>query len=377
MKVAVVTESFLPQVNGVTNSVLRVLEHLQRRGHEAVVVAPGRGGPEVYCGARVVRVPSIPMLGYPEVRVSLATTEQVRRLLLDEEVDVVHLASPFVLGATAARAADQLGVPAVAVFQTDIAGFATRYGLTAAAGLAWKRLESIHQQASRTLAPSTDSVRQLVGRGVPRVWLWPRGVDAARFSPARRSEERRRTLTPEGHVLVGYAGRLAPEKSVADLAALADLPGVQLVLIGDGPQRAHLEKALPGAAFLGFLGGDALAEALASLDVFVHTGAHETFCQGAQEALASGVPVIAPGAGGLLDLVSPGRTGWLYEPGDLAGLRDHVRDLAGDAFKRKAFGEAARAAVLPRTWERVCDDLLDHYLAAVLTSSRVRLVRSA
>jgi phosphatidylinositol alpha 1,6-mannosyltransferase len=377
MKVAVVTESFLPQVNGVTNSVLRVLEHLQRRGHQAVVVAPGRGDPADYCGARVIRVPSVPMPGYPEVRVSLATTEHLRRLLVDERIDVVHLASPFVLGATAARAAESLGMPTVAIFQTDVAGFATRYGLTAAAGLAWKRLESIHQLASRTLAPSTDTVQQLVSRGVPRVSLWPRGVDAQRFSPYRRSPELRRQLAPEGQVLVGYAGRLAPEKSVADLAALVDLPGVRLVLIGGGPQRAQLEKALPAAAFLGFLSGDALAEAVASLDVFVHTGAHETFCQGAQEALASGVPVVAPAAGGLLDLVNPGHTGWLYSPGDLAGLRDHVRDLSGDAFKRRAFGEAARAAVLPRTWERVCDDLLDHYRAAVHGSHVVRVMRSA
>src|SRR6185436_7772947 len=120
-----------------------------------------------------------------------------------------------------------------------------------------------------------------------------------------------------------YIGRLAPEKRVHRLAALAGLPGVRVVVAGDGPDEAALRERLPGAAFLGFHTGEALAAAYASLDVFVHTGPHETFCQAVQEAQACGLPVLAPDAGGPRDLVEPGRTGYLLSE-DPAELRAGV-----------------------------------------------------
>jgi phosphatidylinositol alpha 1,6-mannosyltransferase len=135
--------------------------------------------------------------------------------------------------------------------------------------------------------------------------------------------------------------------------------------VGDGPERAALEQAMPGAAFLGFLGGDALATAIASFDLFVHPGENETFCQTVQEALASGVPVVATGKGGPLDLVQNSRTGWLYRPGNLDDLRDRVRDLIGDDAKRQAFADVARESVAHRTWSRLCDELMGHYRDAI------------
>jgi len=142
---------------------------------------------------------------------------------------------------------------------------------------------------------------------------------------------------------------------------LGDLPGVRLVVIGDGPERERLTQRLPGAYFTGVLTGRDLSGAVASLDVMVHPGPYETFCQAAQEAMASGVPVVAVGAGGLLDLVDSSRTGWLYPPGDLQVLRAHVSDLAGDQAKRRAMGTAAHKSVRARTWPVVCDRLLGHY----------------
>ena len=151
---------------------------------------------------------------------------------------------------------------------------------------------------------------------------------------------------------------------MADLRALCGLPGVRLVIVGDGPERARLERELPGAVFTGFLGGDDLATALASFDVFVHPGESETFCQTVQEALASGVPVVATGRGGPLDLVRSSRDGWLYRPGDLDDLRERVLDLTGDDAKRRSFGEAARDSVRSRTWESLGDQLVEHYREA-------------
>src|SRR5699024_4431555 len=141
-----------------------------------------------------------------------------------------------------------------------------------------------------------------------------------------------------GERIIGYVGRLAPEKQGEDLRALNDIPGARLVIVGDGPERERLARELPGAVFTGFLGGDDLGRAVASFDVFVHPGEAETFCQTVQEALASGVPVVATGSGGPIDLVRSSTDGWLYTPGDLDDMRSRVVDLLGDDAKRASFG---------------------------------------
>jgi len=190
-------------------------------------------------------------------------------------------------------------------------------------------------------------------------------VDAAQFAPVRRDATLRRRLVPDGELLVGYVGRLAPEKHVERLGALADLDGVRLVVVGDGPARPRLERLLPSATFLGMLTGDELATAYASLDVFVHTGPFETFGQAVQEAMASGVPVVAPDAGGPRELVHHARTGYLVPPEAPAPLRAAVVRLRDDAVLRHSFGRAGRRAVLGRSWSAICDELLDHYRAVV------------
>ncbi|HET9173220.1 MAG TPA: glycosyltransferase family 1 protein [Actinospica sp.] len=354
-----VTESFLPRVNGVTNSVCRVLEHLERRGHEALIIAPGPG-PESYAGFPVTVVPGVGLPGYNSFVLGLPT-KAVERRLREFAPDVVHLASPVALGAAGARAARKMGVPSVAVFQTDLAGFARRYGFRGTDKTIWSWLRHVHRQAARTLVPSSATYRQLDERGFPGLAMWRRGVDAERFQPSRRSESLRRELAPNGEVLVGFVGRLASEKRVELLACLADVPNVKVVVVGEGPAEKKLRTMLPDAAFLGFLDGQRLAEAYASLDVFVHTGPDETFCQAIQEAMASGLPVVAPAAGGPLDLVTPEETGLLFEPNDTEALRAGVVRLAEGAALRTAWGAAGRLSVEHRSWSAVGDELLRHY----------------
>ncbi|MFE4544697.1 glycosyltransferase family 4 protein [Arthrobacter sp. NPDC056727] len=379
MRIAIVAESFLPLMNGVTHSILRVLEHLQERGDEVLVIAPSTSDADVLDvvhGAFVHRLPSVPLAGYTNVRVALGGVYRVKRILADYAPDVVHLASPFVLGWRAAQAAHQLGIPTVAIYQTEVPSYAARYGVPFLENWAWNRVENIHLLASRTLVPSTFALNQLRGRGILRVGMWRRGVDTARFAPGKRDDGWRASVAPGGERLIGYVGRLAVEKQVEDLAVLADVPGTRLVVVGDGPQRAALEEALPNAVFTGFLGGEELARAVASFDLFVHPGEFETFCQTIQEAMASGVPVVATGRGGPLDLVENSRTGWLYEPGDLAGLRGHVMDLMGDDAKRRAFAAAAYASVQGRTWPALCAELVRHYKDVVAGAPLVELAET-
>jgi len=363
VRVAIVTESFLPQVNGVTNSVLRVVEHLRERAHDVLIIAPGPG-PDSYRGAPVIRIPALDFPGVNSLPIGVPT-RTVLTALAAFGPDVVHLASPFVVGARGLAAARRLRVPSIAVYQTDIAGFAAAYGFGIAARAAWRWVRRVHSRADRTLAPSTDAMEQLRLHGIPRVHRWARGVDIERFSPVHADPALRAELAPNGELLVGFVGRLAPEKEVDRLAALAGVPGIKVVVVGDGPEVPNLRAQLPDAAFLGAKYGEELATAYASFDVFVHTGPHETFCQAVQEAMASGLPVLAPDAGGPKDLVLPGRTGYLL-PVDRAefgpALVAKVNDLR-DAALRARLGEKARKVVLGRTWPAVCHELVGHYEA--------------
>lgn len=369
LRVLIVTESFLPQVNGVTASVCRVLEHLHDQGHTAAVIAPT--GPDSYAGSPVHTVPTTAVPGYTDFRAGWTTRRTIETLIRRFRPDVVHLASPFLLGSTAARAAQQLGVPTVAVYQTDVVGFAKRYRLNTAVSAVERRVQRLHRRATRTLAPSRASMDQLVELRIPRVHSWERGIDLDRFTPTNRTrplpglDVGRAGAGVEDRVVVGYVGRLAREKDLADLRVIDGLDGVQLVLIGDGPLRAELRQQLPGARFLGEKHGDELARLMASLDIFVHTGAEETFCQAAQEALASGVPVIGPASGGLLDRVDHGVNGLLYTAHDLAALHSAVAELAADPQKRGRMALRARAGVTGRSWSVLGDQLIAHYRGAI------------
>jgi phosphatidylinositol alpha 1,6-mannosyltransferase len=375
VRVAIVAESFLPNVNGVSNSVLRIMEHLRRTGHEALVIAPDnpRGqlrADRIHDGIRVHRVPS---RMFPKVTTLPLGVPMPRMLsvLRGFDPDVIHLASPALLGYGGVKAARRLGVPTVAVYQTDVPGFAASYGIPMTARAAWAWFRHLHSLADRTLAPSSATMESLVAHRFPRVHRWARGVDILRFAPSARSAALRQRWSPEGKQIVGFVGRLAPEKHAERLAALAANESVQLVIVGDGVDQRKLQLAMPTALFTGALYGEELAEAYASMDVFVHTGEHETFCQVVQEALASGLPVIAPDAGGPRDLVAPYRTGLLLPVNEFQSrLPAAVEHLLQE---RHRYSQAARRSVLGRSWPVICDELLGHYEAVLSPYAPARM----
>ncbi|SDF74739.1 phosphatidylinositol alpha 1,6-mannosyltransferase [Blastococcus aurantiacus] len=366
LKVAVVAETFSPAVNGVVNSVLRAVDHLAVRGHQAVVVAPSGESYQSRCGAQVevVTVPSMRLPRYRRLALARPGTEMAS-VLARLAPDVVHLASPAVLGAAAGRAARELSIPSVAVFQTDLAAFARLYRVPGGPATAWRVLRSVHGAADLTLAPSTVSAAMLRRHGIGPVALWARGVDLTQFTPGRRDEDLRREWAPGGELVVGVVARLAVEKRLHLLAAVARLPGVRLVVVGDGPRAAQLARAMPESVFLGQRTGAELGRIVASFDLFVHPGADETFGQAVQEALAAGVPVVVAASGGPLDLVRHGENGWLWAGDDPAVLAAMVAGLRDDRPSLTAAADRARTSVAHRTWARMGDELIEHYRAVL------------
>lgn len=384
MRVAIVAESFLPNVNGVVNSVLRVLEYLRQEGHEAIVIAPGARDHQeeifTYKGFRIVRVPTVEVPGINSLPIGVPLPSVLTELSRFRP-DVVHLASPFVLGGAGAFAAKTLNIPCVAIFQTDVAGFANNYKFKAFANAAWQWTRALHNQCALTLAPSSLTIADLEEHGVRNIHHWGRGVDTARFHPSNRNEklrenwlrdgeQKRRDLGRKSTVpvmerrVVGFVGRLAAEKSVERMAALNNRDDIQLVIVGDGPEAAELKELMPTAIFTGGQYGDDLPRAFASLDVFVHTGQFETFCQAVQEAHASGIPAIAPNAGGPVDLISNGFNGYLLEVDtfeqDLPRAIDSILEVGLATMKAQAFN-----TVQGKTWHGLCEQLMGYYQVAM------------
>ena len=370
LRIAVVTEAFLPQVNGVTNSVLRLLEFCKSQGHEVLIIAPeSEGAPTRYLDYKIKHVPSIAMKKLIPMGVPRKFLEP---LLEGFAPDVIHLASPIFLGHYVARIAKKMGIPTVSVYQTDIAGFARHYGLTIAHNTLKKWVSRIHQATDITLAPSKWASRDLESTGVQNVRIWKRGVNLVNFDPARRDESLRKNLTGgEEKFIVGYVGRLANEKRLDDLVILDQQPHIQLVIVGDGPAAARFKRELPNARFVGYQSGTELGRYVASFDIFVHTGKHETFCQAIQEALASGVPVIGPDSGGPVDLIDHGVTGLLIDTSDPHELLEAVETLRShSSFDLMQL--AARKAVEHRTWDYINAQLIEHYIDAIHGNTKHR-----
>lgn len=371
-RIAIVTESFLPQINGVTNSVLRVLETLKQREFEAMVIAPTRAS-SLHLGFPVHTVPSIEVRSFP---VGIPSPS-VAKLLDSFQPDLVHLAAPFWLGAHAIDWSTRNSVPSVAVYQTDIAGYCSRYGLGFARPFIDNLTARIHSPATLSVAPTSESANQLKALGVKNVSIWGRGIDTDLFTPEiKRTAEvqlLKKRIAPNSELIIGFVGRLAAEKQVMRLLELADLPNIKFLIVGDGPDRSRLEAAFApfGAHFAGMQTGINLANHYAAIDVFVHCGTEETFGQTIQEAKATGIAVVAPDQGGPKHLIESGTTGILVNPTDEGAYRRAVVELMDDSL-RAQMSQNARISVLENTWAKNNNALLEIYEQAIQDSSTSR-----
>ena len=377
MRIAIFTESFLPKWDGVSTTLCHLLEHLADRGHASLMFAP-RGAPKRYAETEIVGLPSFPCPRYPELKL-VPPFVNVKRQVAAFEPDLVHLVNPFLLGRVGLRHCRALGLPVVASYHTDLPGYAILYGLDFLHDPLYNYMRRLHNQADLNLCPSHFTKRDLERHGYQRLAVWGRGVDTVHFRPNQRSDEWRRTLSggrPEAPLLL-YVGRLASEKRVDWLyPVLQALPEARLALVGDGPIRPALEELFAGTrtVFTGYLKGKALASAYASADIFCFPSPTETFGNVVLEAMASGLPVIVPRAGGPVDHVINDRNGFLFEPDDPEDLISKTRTLVNDLKYARKLGKGARAYAESQTWEAILDGLLDDY-AKIANSDAARQSR--
>ena len=366
MRVAVVTESFLPSVNGVTNSVLRILDTFKQRGFEALVIAPTRTG-DKHNGYPVHQTVSVPFLQFPVA----VPGPSIQRELDEFNPDVIHVAAPFMIGAQAIAWGYKNNVPVVAVYQTDLSGYIERYGLSFARPVVDRMMASIHEKADINLAPTPDTADYLRQLGVRNVEVWGRGVDLDLFQPANKFTDEvkalRQKIAPNGEKIIGFVGRLAAEKQVHRMSELFGLADTKFLVVGDGPERARLEAQFVGHGvyFAGRQTAVELANHYAAIDIFVHFGTEETFGQTIQEAQATGLPVVAPNIGGPKFLIEDGVSGLLADPAGQGGYQRLVRKLLEDGKLQQKMASKAREAVTNKSWEANNAKLIGFYDQAI------------
>lgn len=369
LRIAIVSETFLPQANGVVTRLCQALAHLRAGGDEVLLVVP-EGGPAEHAGVRVHGVAGFPLPLYPDLSVAVPRPA-VLRALDAFGPDVIHAVNPAVLGWSAIYQARRRHTPLLCSFHTHLPGYLHHYGLGLLEGFAWDLLRALHGQADRNLCISSAMEEELRAHGFPRLQLgWRGGVDPDRFQPARREVAMRRRLLG-GHSsgpLLLYVGRLGAEKGVERLRGVLErVPRARLALVGDGPHRGALEAHFTGTAttFAGRLDGDELAAAYASADCFVFPSTSETLGLVVLEAMASGTPVVAAGAGGIPDLVRDGEDGFLLDADDAGAWAARIRSLLTDRALHRRVSERARASALGWSWEAATADLRRQYLAVL------------
>jgi len=359
MRIAFVTETFPPEVNGVALTVERTVRHLRRAGHDVLLVRPRQSGDapeadETQCLTQGMRIPM-----YPQLRVGLAGSGALRRCLERFDADLVHVATQGPLGRAAVNAAQRLRIPVTSDFRTNFHVYCQHYGLGFARELVMRYLRSFHNRTAGTFVPCAGLRDDLLARGFERVEVIGRGVDARAFAPLRRSDALRAQwgARPDAPVLL-YVGRLATEKNVplalqAFAAVRAQVPAARMVVVGDGPLTHGLQTAHPDVHFAGVLRGEALATHYASADVFVFPSLSETFGNVTLEAMASGLCVVAFAAAAAGELLRDGRSGLLVSPGDSAGFVQAVCAAAAGRVDVAGLRQQARQAALRNDWEPV------------------------
>ncbi len=374
LRVALVTETYPPEVNGVAATVARVVEGLRQRDHSLQLVRPRqcRGeGAGSDADRDLVLMAGMPIPRYPQLKLGLPARRALVKLWSTHRPDVVHLVTEGPLGWSALQAALHLRLPVVSDFRTNFHTYSRHYGVGWLRGPVMAYLRKFHNRTASTMVPTEDLRRELAAAGFQGLRVVARGVDTQAFNPAHRSTALRLAWgADEDTLVVLCVGRLAPEKNLAAVLAAAeamrrDTPKLRLVLVGDGPDRARLQAASPDTVFAGLQRGTALAAHYASADVFLFGSMTETFGNVVPEAMASGLAVLAYDHAAAGQLIDHGRNGLLAPLDDQAAFCALARRLAGDLAQARALGVQARATAAGMDWGRIVDSVEAEYRAAM------------
>ncbi len=369
MRLLLITDTYPPEINGVARTLSTLARGLTARGHAVEVVttraaesAEPEGAPARHL------VPSLPLPGYPGLRVGLARRGRLLRLFEQFRPDVLYVATETPLGLAAIRAARRAGVPVVSGFHTNFQTYLGDYAPAGLATLARPLLRALHNRTARTLTPSADTAAMLTGWGVHNVGVLGRGVDTRLFDPARRCPELRRSWGADENTPVAlYVGRVAAEKNLDLLVRAFQTfrtlrPHAPCVIVGDGPRKQALQAAHSDLVFAGTRTGEELARHYASADIFLFPSVTETFGNVVLEALAAGLPPVAFDYAGPRQLIRHGVNGWVAPLGDEAAFLNCVATAAADG-NTASHSEAARAAALEHGWPQVIEQFEAELLA--------------
>lgn len=373
MRIAIVTEVFLPKIDGVVTRLTRTLDQLAAMGHEVRIFATGKA-PDTYAGFEVTRIPSLSLWVYPEIKFGLPSWNFFREIR-DFDPDVIHAVNPIWTAALGVFAAQRDAVPLVASFHTNVPEYVDALGIGWTRPLTEAALKYLHNQAAVNLCtsgPMVDTAREV---GIRNVKLWPKAVDTETYHPSRATAEMRTRLTdgnPEAPLLT-YIGRVSKEKDLKRLNNVmrlvrAECDDARLAIVGDGPFLNELKETFDPSftVFTGYLSGEELAAAFATGDVFLFPSATETLGLVALESFASHVPVIGTRAGGIPFVIEEGVTGHLIDPdaGDAAWANAAV-ELLQDSARRENMGAAARCEAEKYSWVESTQALLAAYEEAI------------
>jgi glycosyltransferase involved in cell wall biosynthesis len=390
MRIALVTETFPPQINGVSRTLEQLARNAVRLGHEILVVRPRyvekcETATIQAPGFRELELASMPLPFYPEVILPLPPFGGMKQALNSFRPDIVHIATEALLGHSALRFCRRKGWPVVSSFHTNFDTYAAHYRLKWAVPLVTRYLRWFHNLTAATYVPSDSVMRKLSAQGFERLSIWSRGVDTSVFRPrlAERLAFRQRLEIPATSFVVGHCGRLAPEKNVDYLADvferfLSRVLHAHLVVVGDGPSRAAMEsklKAHPGFTrrvhFTGYVTGTRLADMYASMDAFAFASRTETFGNVLLEAMATGLPVVALAEGGPSNVVADRQTGRLLAPtSPPAAMADILAEWSHLPGTVRRLGETARTYAESQSWEAVMEGLLHDYERLIAAGSK-------
>ncbi|MEN1985561.1 MULTISPECIES: glycosyltransferase family 4 protein [Paenibacillus] len=371
MRLALFTDTYVPDTNGVAGTLHRLSKHLNRRNIEHLLFTPQSVIDGNHATA-VHSVANIPFFLYPECRIALPSRTVIHRELQAFRPDLLHIATPFNMGLPGLKYALKHHLPHVISYHTHFDRYLEYYKLKSMIPLYWKYIQWFHRASDATLVPSQETFEELRQQGIQRLKLWSRGVDCELYTPDKRTPSIRQRYNISAPLILLYVGRIAPEKDIDTLAyAIQHLPEqmqsrVHWVIVGDGPQLPKLRQGAPSnVTFTGYLHGEALATMYASADLFVFPSPTETFGNVVLEAMASGLPAMVANAGGVKNLVTQHRNGILFEPGDGQALVREISYWGANEEALRSMGLEGRRLAEQRSWEQIFDKLIEDYEEAV------------